>query len=385
MNVLIVNRTALEPRKAGMARAIETLASGLAQRLRVVEFVPGPWSQRKMESSQEIRRPEYRLGVPLPVGLSSSARRWASWGFRFLSAIVQARRLVRCENIDVVHTTFHSENILFWVLKKTSGVPYVVTLHGSDAVYFDEVPAPHRRFAARVIRGASAVVAVSEQVKEAARLSFGPQLQVVRIYNGINADDVRKISRAVTPPFELPDRYVVGIGALRQVKGYDLLLRAWAEIGSKFSDVSVVIVGDGPDRARYERMSMELGVADRVVWLGWLDHDAALGVLARALTYVMPSRSEGLPYSLLEAGACGVPVIATGVGGIPEVVENGVSGWLVRPEDHTALGSALTESLLYREEAWRRSRNLINRVDTDFTVEMMVEQHVQLYESLRSC
>jgi glycosyltransferase involved in cell wall biosynthesis len=116
------------------------------------------------------------------------------------------------------------------------------------------------------------------------------------------------------------------------------LIRAMAHL----KDGSLVIIGDGPQRRKLESLSKHLELNDRVFFTGWIsDRSKIFDYLKQSTVFVLPSLSEGRPRVLLEAMACGLPVVATDVGGVPEVVVDGVNGLLVPPRDEKALAEAI--------------------------------------------
>jgi glycosyltransferase involved in cell wall biosynthesis len=154
--------------------------------------------------------------------------------------------------------------------------------------------------------------------------------------------------------------YLLFVGRLRIRKGVEVLLEALQP------GMRLLIAGDGEHRAALERKAAELGITSRVRFLGRCDAGRVRGLLEGAAALVVPSTYEGMPLVVLEAMEAGVPVVASRVSGIPEVVEDGRTGWLVPPEDPRALAAALTEVLERPEEAQRRGGEGRRRVDERF-------------------
>jgi glycosyltransferase involved in cell wall biosynthesis len=135
--------------------------------------------------------------------------------------------------------------------------------------------------------------------------------------------------------------HVLFAGALTPVKGVDVLLRALAEAVARGAKSRLLVAGDGPERSRLAALAAVEGVADRVQFLGHLEHVALRELMRSAIVLVLPSRSEGLPLVVLEAMASGTAVIGSRVGGIEEIVRDGWNGVLVAPNDPHALAEAL--------------------------------------------
>jgi glycosyltransferase involved in cell wall biosynthesis len=159
--------------------------------------------------------------------------------------------------------------------------------------------------------------------------------------------------------FEGEPGYLLFVGRLRIRKGVEVLLEALRDV----RPVELKIAGDGEHRRRLERRVSELEMGDRVTFLGTCDAGRVQRLLAGAAALVVPSIYEGMPLVVLEAMAAGVPVVASAVSGIPEVVVDGETGWLVPPEDPRALGVALEDVLARPEEARRRGEAGRRRVD----------------------
>jgi glycosyltransferase involved in cell wall biosynthesis len=142
-------------------------------------------------------------------------------------------------------------------------------------------------------------------------------------------------------PVELPGNTFVFVGRLTEQKALPVLLEALLEVPG----ARVELVGDGPQRQQLERRAAELGLLDRVSFAGALPRELVLARLAGARAAVLPSAWENLPHAAVEALAVGVPVIATAVGGVPEVVKDGENGLLVPPNDPGRLAAAMTRVL----------------------------------------
>ncbi|MBX4181688.1 glycosyltransferase family 4 protein [Candidatus Parcubacteria bacterium] len=185
-------------------------------------------------------------------------------------------------------------------------------------------------------------------------------------------------------PFDLMRRegngFVVGcIAELHKIKGLDVLLLAWAEFIKKHREAKLVIMGEGEEHKELKTLAQELSISNSVSFAGQVDN--ARAHLLDFDIFVLPSRSENLPYVILEAGLAKLPVIASRVGGILEVIETGLSGILVEPENYQEIFSSL---LLLADDKVLRDRlgeALYNTVSTKFSLDKMSQETFKLYSS----
>jgi glycosyltransferase involved in cell wall biosynthesis len=229
-------------------------------------------------------------------------------------------------------------------------VPFSFTAHARDIFEYAE---PH--CLQDKVRSAKAVVAISEhgrqRVLDLVGADLASRVQVIR--NGIDLSYFGERDAEPEGPLRL-----LAVSRLVEKKGIDVLLRSAALLVHRGIDVRCQVVGDGPLRASLEATADWLGIADRVELAGSLDAGGVLAAYKEASIVVLPCRmdsngdQDGLPVSLVEAMAVGVPVVSTRVSGIPELIEDGVSGLLVNPDDTKGLADAIES--IHSDAALRR-------------------------------
>lgn len=315
---------------------------------------------------EELRRAQ--------VGFLGLGRRHKAdlWPFRRLIAFLRHQR------IDVLHAHKFGSNVWGTLLGRAAGVP-VVICHEHSWSYVGQ---PVRRVLDRhlIARWSDVLIAVSREDQRRMVEVEGISLEdTVFIPNGASLS-ARSPGADVRAELDIPrDALVVGsVGFLRVPKRHDLLLRAVSRLRRSRAELHVVIVGEGAGRGELESLSSTLGLEARVHLLGQrLDVPDVLAALDVA---VLASDSEGAPLSILEYMEAGLPIVASRVGGIPGLIEDGVQGLLVPPGDELALAQALDRVLSAPQEARRLGVAAQARWRAQFDLDAMVRRLEGLYE-----
>jgi glycosyltransferase involved in cell wall biosynthesis len=369
----------------GPALHVAYLSAGLAKRGYETTLVAG--SVARGEDSMTFVAES--LGVPV-VRLGEMRRDISP--LRDSVALARLVRLIRETRPHILHTHMAKAGAVGRLAALASGSarPPVVlhTFHGHVLRhYFD----PARTTAFRMLerwlaRSTTALVAVSPQVRdELVELGVAPQKRFAVVRLGIDlaerigADDLRVEQRRLLGI--APDRFVVGwIGRMTEVKRTDRVLLAFRQLRDTGVAACLCLVGDGPDRPAIERRAHELGIMRDTLFLGFQQDVAPFYAVFDAL--LLPSVSEGTPVSAIEALAAGRPVVATRVGGVPDVVRDGQDGLLVEPEAIDDLSDGLAR--LARDPALRERLGSAGRerVVRRYGVERLVDEMDLLYRSL---
>jgi glycosyltransferase involved in cell wall biosynthesis len=277
---------------------------------------------------------------------------------------------------------FHA-NLPGRVLGRLAGVPIIITSRRNENIG----GAMRERFNRWTAHLDDRVVAVCELARQAEIERAGVAFEhVVTIYNGVDVTQFPVASvqataqarRAIGMPFKVP--LVGSVGRLHPQKGFSDLLTAFVQVRQRIPSAQLFVAGDGELREGLEAQARSLGMAEAVTFTG-VRADVPK-ILAALDLFVLPSLWEGMPNAVLEAMAAGLPVVATAVGGTPEVVMDGVTGLLVPPQDPSALAQAIER--LLRDPDLRRTMGRAGRrrVEQHFDVRETVRQVEDLYETL---
>jgi glycosyltransferase involved in cell wall biosynthesis len=298
-----------------------------------------------------------------------------------VSILAKLRRVIAEEGPALIHTHLFPADAWGRAAALLAGVPAVSTAHSSDPWR-----GWHQRLADGILsRLTERVVAVSEGVARSRReRERVPAATLTTIPNGIDLDrfDARRDVGPLRAALGLPDgvRTVGIVGRLHPAKGHPELFEAVRQLLEGGLRLAVLAVGDGELRGELEGLARRLGLEGAVRFLGRRDDVAEL--LNVLDVYAMPSRWEGLPISLLEAMAASRPIVASAVGGIPEVITHGETGLLVPPGDPHALAAAVRRLLEAPEEARRMGEAARRAVRARFDVATMARRYEGLYEEV---
>lgn len=348
---------------------VENLAARLlpALQARGYEFVVVTWEN--IESPDEIR---YK-GIPVYRFPFFSGDRQGSLG----PLLENRRRVAQLKKEfapDLVHVNSYGGSVLFHV--NTAGAcpsPALVTLH---QVLPDE-PIGRDSLLGHLLRSAAWVTACSTSVLVHARKllpEITPSSSV--IHNGI------EMPAQSPPPISFDPPRILCLGRLVPEKGFDLALAAFSVICHRFPSARLVLVGDGRERDNLKQRATELGLAHSVEFVGGVPPDKVADLIAEATLVLIPSRLEGFGLVALEAGSMARPVIATCVGGLPEVIVHEGTGLLVDQENSPALAQAITLLLDHPEVAVQMGQAGRSRVRELFSWERCVDAYDTVYQKL---
>jgi glycosyltransferase involved in cell wall biosynthesis len=230
----------------------------------------------------------------------------------------------------------------------------------------------------RVLRSADWVTAGSKIVLDEAR-GLVPQIRdrSSLIYYGLDAPALAPLSLPTDPP------RLLCVGRLVSDKGFDVAIDAFARVIERFPRARLTIASDGPARPSLEQQVRELGLADTVEFLGWIDFERMPALLNSATVVLVPSRiAEGFGLVALEAALMARPVVATRFGALPEVVADGEAGLLVERDDPGALADAITHLLTHPEAARRMGETGRRRAQALFGLQRHIDSFDALYREL---
>jgi glycosyltransferase involved in cell wall biosynthesis len=253
--------------------------------------------------------------------------------------------------VDLIHAHFLDHGYIGAVIKEDSCAPMVLTVHGHDA-YATPFKSEWKSIAKYVFNEADRIITVCKFNAERLQ-AFGVAVEKIRIIpNGFDEKMFSQIpSEKARNKIGLPvtRKILLAVGSLVAAKGHYSLIDAMSIILKKRKDVMLVIVGDGPLANKLRRRAYVLGIEHNVLLVGRKNHQEIPTWMNASDLFVLPSIEEGFPTVIPEAMACGKPVIASKVGGIPEILSDPSLGVLVNPMDRTEIAESILDAL---EKKW---------------------------------
>ena len=287
-----------------------------------------------------------------------------------IAAVARLRRALR--GVDIAHTHGHfAVNVVARLAGRLAGARVLSHMHIENAFRAGLGRRAQVALDNTTARLCFAIVAVSEATRESLVRQGYPTERLSTVHNGVDAAPAEPVRIAEGPT-------VIEVARLAEVKGQRALLQALGRIEATAVFVGRDLEQDGAYERELRAFAEQLGVADRVVFAGYRDNVPAL--VAGCDVFCLPSSSEGLPLVVLEAMAQARPVVATAVGGTPELVVDGETGILVPADDVNALAEALGTVLGDRVLADRLGEAGRGRATTEFSLSRMTERILRLYE-----
>lgn len=306
-----------------------------------------------------------------------------------LRAMRELARIIRTVRPDIIHLNSSKAGGTGALVARLCGVKTIVfTAHGWP---FNE---PRTALWRCIVWALSylttllshRVIVVSEYDKTRARMPFLSS-RIVLIQTALppipfkTREDARLLIPTTFRTRHRDSVWIVSTSEHTRNKNLTMLLRALATLVERgHTGICLTLMSDGEDRPLLERMVDELNIRDYVYFTGFVDE--ARTYLKAFDIFVLPSLKEGMPYGLLEAGQAELACVASKVGGIPEVMEDGVSGFLINPRNETTLTNAITELITSPTLRVTLGQNLKRKVETDHSLEHMIDETMRVYENL---
>lgn len=340
MRILLV--APADERVGGVAHVIGNLALHLKRQGHEVIFL---YSGKTIFSRTKINKwgfTGFEVRLQMPLGERHPAVSLLAFLVLFPIGLYQLVRLIVRYKIQVVNIHYPNDCFCYFALCRwILPLKVVVSAHGADFFPDGKPRSSYTRATKLLLRAADRVVTPSlaylrdlggvfPQLKE--RLAF--------IHNGVDLDELRRPEKdRISSCAERP--YMLCIAQHVQKKGLDVLLHAFKQLQSRALPHKLILVGDGPLRPLLEDLAQSLGIDTEVAFLGKKDRLEVTALLYGCELLVLPSRSEPFGIALIEGMACGKPVVASKIGGIPEIIEDRKNGILVEPNNPTVLADAL--------------------------------------------
>jgi glycosyltransferase involved in cell wall biosynthesis len=376
MHILLIN-SEYPPIGGGAGNASANIARELAAlgiQVSVVTAHFGDQPHREIRDNVTVyripalRRNQDRSGALEQVAFIISASFWAwSWARQNKPNVTLAFFGVPSGAVGLILKLFYK-------------VPYIVSLRGGDVPgfrpydfkTFHKLIAPFLRL---IWKNASAIIANSNGLRDLA-LAFDPRYEIPVIPNGV---DLEKYS---VPERDWSSPRLLSVGRIVRQKGLDLGLGALSQL--KDLEWTWSIAGDGPQLENLKSLSAELGIQDRVHFLGWQSRDNLTKQYQQANIFLFPSRHEGMPNAVLEAMSTGLPVIATRIAGSEELVVEGETGLLVQTENVDELRESLRRILVDPGQRKKMGLASRHRVEENYSWKNVAEQYKNLLDVITS-
>ncbi len=354
------------PEVGGLESHVAALAEGLAARGNEVRVVTS-------RSLPGVPARETRAGVEV-VRTWFPSRSPAGWILHALGSLPATRQGAAWA--DVIHAQAFASILPCHLARAGTGRPLVATFHTSHFLVRAGMPR-WKPVLRKLVAWPEHALAASEEIARVAE-GLAPGTTVEALTNGVETDRFRPVPPELPTPAGV--RRIIVPRRLFPKNGVEYAVRAVPGVAERIPGAEFLFVGDGPERERLEGLAGELGVSERVRFLGARPHADMPALLASAEVAVFPSLMEATSVAALECMACELPVVATNVGGLPQIVDETV-GALVPPADPAALARALVETLERpdRAELGARARR---RVVDHWSNDRLVERHLEIYRQL---
>jgi glycosyltransferase involved in cell wall biosynthesis len=288
--------------------------------------------------------------------------------------------LLKKERPDILHCHLFHANFVGRIIGRMAGVKFIIS-----TIHSDNFGNKLRYLLLKMTDFLNDLtVVVSQKIKDdLIKKGIVPDKKIMVIYNGvkeaennISSEDIYKIKKDLSIENNSP--IILSIGRLHEVKGHIYLIRAIKILTEKNPDLRLLIIGDGPERKNLENESVKLGLSHVILFLGEIRETVPYYKLADI--FVLPSINEGFGLSIVEAMSNKLLVVASNVGGVPEIIKDGANGFLVNPGDPIKLAEVISKIILKDKlDKEKIIENAYNNFKSNFSLETMLDKYTLLY------
>ncbi len=356
----------------------------------ITDLEPGGAENLLLDITRKLDKEKFNLLVCYIYGCGTLAEQIKETGTRVYDLSLKGRidpllpfrlfSLMRREKIRILHTHLVHASIVGRLVAKLAGIRSITTTR--HYAYYNK-----QKKLVNWIEGKTALlndnfIAVSRAVKDhmVKRENYDPrEIEVIQ-----NAVDLTLFDSTTSKTRSNRDkRFLLGtVGRLHPSKGYDTLLRSLPQVMERFPQMKLMIAGNGEEEEHMRQLCHALKISERVMFLGRKKRSEIFDLLQEIDIFVLASNWEGLPMAALEAMASGIAVVATKVGGLPEIVDEGKTGFLVPPAQPNALAEKINYLLRNREVCMEMGRKGREKIKVHFSIERMMTKLELLYQDL---
>ncbi len=337
MNILVV--VPWDQEYGGVAAVVGNVGRQLQQKGHTVVFLHPGGDSRLQKRITAWKFEGFRLNLRPPYSPHALLKSIAAFWFYLVPTLFQLNRLLRRQQIDLVNIHYPSEQFVYFaLLRHVRRFQLVLSFHGAD-LFPDGQPKHRYGRTIRFLLNSADLLITPSQSSLNDVLAVFPWLTPRGrfVHNGVDLAEFCSDDRTPAPV----SPYILCVAIHNAKKAIDVLLKAFAELHRTDRSLELWLVGDGPLRGELEHLARELGLDGKVRFLGARGRDDVRRYMRECLLFVLPSRAEPFGIVILEALASRKAVVATKAGGIPEIIQDGVTGVLVAPDDPTALCEAM--------------------------------------------
>jgi L-malate glycosyltransferase len=343
MRILIA--VPFDEESGGVAYVTGNLARELQRRGHEVIFVFPGKNYRVKQKLTKFGFPGFEMRMQCPFGERNPIISLLAFLILFPIGIYQILSLLRKNGIQIINIHYPTDCFFYLaVCSRILDKALLTSVHGAD-LFPDGVRRVTYSRAFRFLLKSSKLIVTPSRFLEQMVLTHWPELagKTTYIHNGINLNELNSVSAGIKSATQYP--YVFCVSAYKPQKAVEVLIRAFAFVHGTYPELRLVIVGNGPLHTELSDLAHSLGIAKQTQLLGSKGRADTIQLLRACKLFVLPSRFETFGIVLLEAMACEKPLIASTAGGIPEIVQNGVNGILVEPDNPGSLAQAMDRVL----------------------------------------